>query len=85
MITGVRGLCSGLGPAVYGLIFFIFNVNGMDPAESPANENSDPGSNEVAPLVDDSILPGPPFLFGGCSVIFGEWFLILFDFPKTNF
>uniref|UniRef100_A0A8C7PXR9 Major facilitator superfamily (MFS) profile domain-containing protein n=1 Tax=Oncorhynchus mykiss TaxID=8022 RepID=A0A8C7PXR9_ONCMY len=25
MITGIRGLCNGLGPALYGLIFFMFN------------------------------------------------------------
>ena len=27
MITGIRGLCNGLGPAVYGLIFYIFHVD----------------------------------------------------------
>ncbi|VDM19955.1 unnamed protein product [Hydatigera taeniaeformis] len=26
LLTGIRGLCGGLGPAVYGLIFFIFQV-----------------------------------------------------------
>uniref|UniRef100_A0A3P9L065 Major facilitator superfamily (MFS) profile domain-containing protein n=1 Tax=Oryzias latipes TaxID=8090 RepID=A0A3P9L065_ORYLA len=26
MITGIRGLCNGLGPALYGFIFFLFNV-----------------------------------------------------------
>ncbi|XP_049593168.1 hippocampus abundant transcript 1 protein isoform X2 [Syngnathus scovelli] len=35
MITGIRGLCNGLGPALYGFIFFLFNVelNTMDPIE----------------------------------------------------
>ena len=35
MITGIRGLCNGLGPALYGLIFFMFNVelNGLAPIE----------------------------------------------------
>ena len=62
MVTGVRGLCSGLGPAFFGLIFYIFNVNveGNTDPENPDHDN---------PLVDDQILPGPPFLFGGCSVI----------------
>ena len=27
MITGVRGLCNGLGPALYGLIFYFFHVD----------------------------------------------------------
>lgn len=65
MITGVRGLCNGLGPACYGLIFYIFNVNGMDNIGKKVETTS-------KPLVDDTILPGPPFLFGGCSVIFGK-------------
>lgn len=26
MITGIRGLCNGLGPALYGFIFYIFHV-----------------------------------------------------------
>lgn len=26
MITGIRGLCNGLGPALFGFIFFLFNV-----------------------------------------------------------
>jgi hypothetical protein len=27
MITGVRGLCNGLGPAMFGLIFSLFHVD----------------------------------------------------------
>lgn len=30
IVTGIRGLCNGLGPALYGLIFFIFHVNLQD-------------------------------------------------------
>uniref|UniRef100_A0A3B3ZKA9 Major facilitator superfamily (MFS) profile domain-containing protein n=1 Tax=Periophthalmus magnuspinnatus TaxID=409849 RepID=A0A3B3ZKA9_9GOBI len=30
MITGIRGLCNGLGPALYGFIFFLFNVELSD-------------------------------------------------------
>ncbi|XP_069785131.1 hippocampus abundant transcript 1 protein-like isoform X2 [Narcine bancroftii] len=26
MITGIRGLCNGLGPALYGFIFYLFHV-----------------------------------------------------------
>lgn len=27
VVTGVRGLCGGLGPAMFGFIFYLFNVN----------------------------------------------------------
>lgn len=27
VVTGIRGLCNGIGPALFGLIFYIFNVN----------------------------------------------------------
>lgn len=27
IITGIRGLCNGLGPAVYGFIFYLFHVD----------------------------------------------------------
>lgn len=30
IVTGIRGLCNGLGPALYGLIFYIFHVNLTD-------------------------------------------------------
>lgn len=27
IITGMRGLCNGVGPAVYGFIFYLFHVD----------------------------------------------------------
>lgn len=27
MVTGMRGLCNGLGPAMFGLIFYLFHVD----------------------------------------------------------
>ncbi|KPP72516.1 hippocampus abundant transcript 1 protein-like, partial [Scleropages formosus] len=42
MITGIRSLCNGLGPALYGFVFYLFH---------------------------STIIPGPPFLFGACSVL----------------
>ena len=27
ILTGMRGLCNGLGPAVFGLLFWLFNVS----------------------------------------------------------
>uniref|UniRef100_A0A669QXK1 Uncharacterized protein n=1 Tax=Phasianus colchicus TaxID=9054 RepID=A0A669QXK1_PHACC len=67
MITGIRGLCNGLGPALYGFIFYIFHVelNELPMPESPS------GGTVVTQyqLQQNSIIPGPPFLFGACSVL----------------
>lgn len=30
MITGIRGLCNGLGPALYGFVFYLFHVELTD-------------------------------------------------------
>lgn len=45
MITGIRGLCNGLGPAMFGFIFFLFNVElkEMNPVPNPIT----PGTEEV--------------------------------------
>lgn len=39
MVTGIRGLCNGIGPALYGFVFWMFQVN--------LNESSSPNSNET--------------------------------------
>lgn len=41
MITGIRGLCNGLGPALYGFIFFLFDVE----------------LSEIAPIQTDYSIP----------------------------
>lgn len=33
MITGIRGLCNGLGPALYGFVFYLFHVELNEMAE----------------------------------------------------
>ncbi|XP_014030356.1 hippocampus abundant transcript 1 protein [Salmo salar] len=64
MITGIRGLCNGLGPALYGFIFFLFNVelNELDPMTG--RNKSTPQEPSEKPTI-----PGPPFLFGACLVL----------------
>lgn len=42
MITGVRGLCNGLGPALYGLIFYLFHVDLTDKNKSSHFMNARP-------------------------------------------
>ncbi|XP_042191457.1 hippocampus abundant transcript 1 protein isoform X1 [Callorhinchus milii] len=67
MITGIRGLCNGLGPALYGFIFYIFHVELI---EVPENEVGSLDSRTTHNhSQQSSILPGPPFLFGACSVL----------------
>lgn len=75
MVTGVRGLCTGLGPAIFGIIFTLFGIDGvLDDVQLKIDPLADPNSSiEDSQLSNhpqiNSILPGPPFLFGGCSVI----------------
>ncbi|XP_071216973.1 MFSD14 family MFS transporter [Salvelinus alpinus] len=68
VITGIRGLCNGLGPAFYGFIFYLFHVEltDLDAVDSPGKE---PKPNMANPADESSIIPGPPFLFGACSVL----------------
>lgn len=53
MTTGIRSLCTGLGPAVFGLLFQV--------AESATEPNGGSSSS--------SLLPGVPFLVGCGSVL----------------
>ncbi|MFT7801634.1 hippocampus abundant transcript 1 protein-like isoform X2, partial [Arapaima gigas] len=70
MVTGIRGLCNGLGPAFYGFIFYIFHVELNEPS---AGDTGQVSSLEVVHGIrlnqQSSIIPGPPFLFGACSVL----------------
>ncbi|XP_054732823.1 hippocampus abundant transcript 1 protein-like isoform X1 [Anastrepha obliqua] len=65
MVTGMRGLCNGLGPALFGVIFYLFNVDlnddllGKNPDDSVQKE-----SNKYTELI-----PGPPFAIGALMVI----------------
>ncbi|XP_071799627.1 hippocampus abundant transcript 1 protein-like [Asterias amurensis] len=66
MITGIRGLCNGLGPCLFGVIFYFFDMN-LDVAgkEEPEPEAGKPDYSPV----NDSVIPGPPFVFGAFLVI----------------
>lgn len=71
IITGIRGLCNGLGPALYGFIFYMFHVEltELEPKLS---------SNNVA--LQGAVVPGPPFLFGACIVLMS--FLVALFIPE---
>jgi len=84
MITGMRGLCNGLGPAMFGLIFSLFHVDlsekslppevpssAADGQQLPPEEDIANTSMEVPPgfAMVAQIIPGPPFVFGALLVI----------------
>ncbi|XP_077376707.1 hippocampus abundant transcript-like protein 1 isoform X2 [Festucalex cinctus] len=60
MITGIRGLCNGLGPALFGFIFFLFNVE-LDNVQAAQGRDTQ--------HIKKWSVPGPPFLFGACAVL----------------
>ena len=69
IVTGIRGLCNGLGPAMYGLIFYLFHV---DLNEKVAVEKASSGNSTTHQHTMDlvtELVPGPPFVFGALMVI----------------
>lgn len=50
IITGIRGLCNGLGPALYGFIFFLFHVelNELPPDQASGKKAMQDPSDEVS-------------------------------------
>jgi len=75
MITGVRSLCNGLGPALFGLAFHLFNIK-LDPTEYYPSQETTNSTVEH----QNEILPGPPFLFGAVSVVMAMF--TVFFLPK---
>ena len=47
MVTGIRGLCNGIGPAMYGLIFWIFRVS-LNESASPQGASNNANSSVKA-------------------------------------
>lgn len=39
VVTGIRGLCNGLGPALFGFIFYLFDVDLNDESAAPVRTN----------------------------------------------
>jgi hypothetical protein len=88
MVNGVRGLCNGLGPALFGCIFYLFNVNLNESVPS-----SSPGSNRTKIAVNDKSMyssmlsrdiPGPPFLFGALLATIALMFCLLLPNSKPD-
>nr|CAB3252802.1 hippocampus abundant transcript 1 protein [Phallusia mammillata] len=80
MVTGIRGLCNGLGPALFGLTFHVFNVEIEMVSLHPVSPST--SSNTSSALhVNENALPGPPFLFGAFAAMLAM--LIAFLIPKN--
>lgn len=66
MITGIRGLCNGIGPAMYGFVFWIFRVNLN---ETASQDGKNPGHENQITYASTHLIPGPPFLFGAVLAV----------------
>ncbi|KAF7257211.1 hypothetical protein EG68_05837 [Paragonimus skrjabini miyazakii] len=83
LITGIRGLCGGLGPALFGLIFYIFRVdlNSQTSQQTPGVSTADTAhfsAMDYTRRLHEQLIPGPPFAFGALLVllaIFVSWFI----------
>lgn len=53
MVTGMRGLCNGLGPAMFGVIFYLFHVNLNEGATTGSDDrdNGTVGHSDIMPQV----------------------------------
>jgi hypothetical protein len=93
VLTGIRGLCNGMGPALYGLIFYIFNVDltkqhSVAPFPSIAPTISTIKMNISDPVLitrlhefHELFMPGPPFAFGAVLVFLA--ILVTFIIPEN--
>jgi MFS family permease len=89
MVNGVRGLCNGLGPALFGFIFYLFNVNlneSIPPTISTPSNHTLIRLNErpISASMLSRDVPGPPFLFGALLATIGLMFCLLLPNSKPD-
>ncbi|XP_063698893.1 hippocampus abundant transcript 1 protein isoform X2 [Culicoides brevitarsis] len=88
MVTGMRGLCNGLGPAMFGVIFYLFHVDlnvdhsltphyPSDHIILPPPGNATPIHVRPEEIVSEGV-PGPPFVFGAFLVVIAIIVAIIF-------
>ncbi|KAJ6643509.1 Hippocampus abundant transcript-like protein 1, partial [Pseudolycoriella hygida] len=70
MVTGMRGLCNGLGPAMFGVIFYLFHVD-LNDKQAEINHIDETIKNETINSMEQytALAPGPPFVFGAFMVV----------------
>lgn len=87
VVTGIRGLCNGLGPALFGLIFYLFHVDLNDQKEDvvksdkPINKSTQILGARPGFSTKESLIPGPPFAFGTVLVIIA--LLVAINIPDS--
>lgn len=71
MVTGIRGLCNGLGPALYGFVFYLFHVElnemtDVEPSDKVLKPNMANPSDEVSMCSSAMLFQTPMiwFLYG---------------------
>ena len=92
MVNGVRGLCNGLGPALFGFIFYLFDVD-LNQSVSPLASTKSPIWNRTKISINGKSIhhlalshdvPGPPFLFGALLATIALMFCLLLPNSKLD-
>ncbi|CAK9302397.1 unnamed protein product [Gordionus sp. m RMFG-2023] len=90
LITGIRGLCNGIGPALFGFIFYMFHVDldnhkrttlMLDDLPNNFNHTGIPIPQSFYADYRERILPGPPYVFGAFLVMMA--FLLALLIPEN--
>ncbi|CAH8599422.1 unnamed protein product [Schistosoma intercalatum] len=87
LITGIRGLCNGLGPALFGLFFYIFRVDLNEHTSGVHIINKDKSNSLVSDtvqLLQERLIPGPPFAFGAILVLLAILVAIFIPEKRTS-
>ena len=89
MVNGVRGLCNGLGPALFGFTFYLFNVDlGYSSLSSTKTSSNSTVKHNNAKTIYSSMfsrdVPGPPFLFGAFLATVALMFSLLLPNSKLD-
>ncbi|CAF3121053.1 unnamed protein product [Rotaria socialis] len=89
MVNGVRGLCNGLGPALFGFTFYLFNVDlGYSLLPLPKTSSNSTVIHNNVKLTYSSMfsrdVPGPPFLFGAFLATIALMFSLLLPNSKLD-
>lgn len=76
MVTGMRGLCNGLGPAVFGLIFYLFHVDlNMDEAQlNAADKGISPTVNTTAQFQHHQLVEHVRITIKALLLLIKSWF-----------
>lgn len=79
MVTGMRGLCNGLGPAMFGVIFYLFHVDLNDDTPNlPLKPSFVDENNRTGTSTHLDIMPQVCGLYVQVSILLVVFFLRVF-------